>query len=72
MEKRAAGFSPDHEDWYYAIHWEKPTGPGAKTLTGPIYWRSPSAKVGYCFKCHDNYDRSVGLPPVEMRTWAAE
>jgi hypothetical protein len=69
MEKREAGFSPDHEDWYYAIHWEKPVGPLAKQLPGPIYWRSPSAKVSYCWKCHDNYDRSIGGPPVDMRAW---
>jgi hypothetical protein len=69
MEKREAGFSPDHEDWYYAIRWENPTPKFQKQFGGPFYWRSPSAKVSYCWKCHDNYDREVGLPPKQARTW---
>ncbi len=69
MEKKAAGFDPEHEDWYYAIHWEKPTPKYEKKLGGPIYWRTPSKKVNYCWGCHENYDREVGLPPREARTW---
>jgi hypothetical protein len=69
MEKRAPGFSPDHEDWYYAIRWEQPTPKFAKRFGGPFYWRSPSSKVDYCWQCHDNYDREVGMPPKGARAW---
>lgn len=69
MEKRAPGFSPEHGDWYYAIHWESPPPKFVKQLGGPIYWRSPSPKVAYCWRCHDDYDREVGLPPRDLRTW---
>ena len=69
MRKEAAGYSPDHEDWYYAIHWEKPTEAQLKFLKGPIYWRGKSAKVEYCWKCHDNYDKSIGGVPPDKRAW---
>jgi hypothetical protein len=69
MEKREPGFAPDHEDWYYAIHWAAPTPAFTKRFGGPFYWRSPSPKVEYCWKCHDNYDREVGLPPKAARVW---
>lgn len=59
MEKRAPGYFPEHGDWYYAIHWAKPTGAFAKS--GPIYWRGKSDRVAYCYDgCHDNYDRGLG------------
>ncbi len=67
MKKMEAGYAPDHEDWYYAIHWAKPTEAQAKLLKGPIYWRGKSAKVGYCYKCHDNYVRGLGSVPAEFR-----
>ena len=69
MKKEAAGYSPDHEDWYYAIHWEKPTDAQLKFLKGPIYWRGKSPKVEYCWKCHDNYDKSLGGVPADKRAW---
>lgn len=59
MEKRAPGYFPEHGDWYYAIHWEKPTGSFAKG--GPIYWQGKSPRVAYCYDgCHDNYERGLG------------
>ena len=67
MEKRAAGFDPDHGDWAYAIHWAAPPERWAATLGGPIYWRSPSHKVGYCVECHDNYDRNLGDVPGDLK-----
>ena len=63
MEKRAAGFDPEHGDWAYAIHWAEPPTRWRAKLGGPIYWRSPSPKVGYCVDCHDNYDRNLGDVP---------
>jgi hypothetical protein len=60
MEKRAPGYAPDHDDWYYAIHWAKPPPADAAKLGGPIYWRGASARAAYCWKCHDGYDRSLG------------
>jgi hypothetical protein len=72
MQKREAGFAPDHEDWYYAIHWAEPTPKMAKRFGGPFYWQSPSKRVSYCWSCHEDYDREVGLPPKEARTWVTE
>lgn len=69
MQKREAGYAPDHGDWYYAIHWEKPTEAQLKFLKGPIYWRGASPKVGYCSKCHDNYDRELGGVPEQYRAY---
>lgn len=70
MEKKPAGFDPDHGDWSYAIHWASPPARWAQKLGGPIYWRSPSHKVGYCVECHDNYDRGLGGVPGPMRITA--
>ena len=36
MEKRSAGYSPDHGDWWYAIQRAQPVGPRAGGQ-GPIY-----------------------------------
>jgi hypothetical protein len=69
MRKEAAGYSPDHDDWYYAIHWEKPTQAQLGFLKGPIYWRGKSPKVEYCWKCHDNYDKSIGGVPPAKRAY---
>jgi len=67
MEKRAPGYDPDNGDWYYAIHWAAPAGTWAKKLGGPIYWRSPSKRAGYCWECHENYDRALGGVPGPQR-----
>jgi len=67
MEKHEAGFDPDHEDWYYAIHWESPPDKWRARLGGPIYWRTPSHKVDYCWECHENYDRGLGGVPGSKR-----
>ncbi|MBP6839465.1 MAG: hypothetical protein KA190_19360 [Kofleriaceae bacterium] len=69
MEKRAAGYAPDHGDWYYAIHWAEPDATWAKKLGGPVYWRTPSPRAAYCSDCHDGYDRGVGGVPAEQRAW---
>lgn len=69
MRKEAPGYLPDHEDYYYGIHWAAPTPKQAAMLGGPIYWRGHSAKVSYCYKCHDNYDRSIGGVPTEAQNW---
>jgi hypothetical protein len=69
MRKEAAGYLPDHDDWFYGIHWEKPTPKQLEALGGPIYWRGKSKKVGYCYGCHDNYDREIGGVPKDSRAW---
>jgi hypothetical protein len=60
MEKRAAGYAPEHDDWYFAIHWANPPPAEAKKLGGPIYWRGKSQRAAYCWECHDLYDRRLG------------
>lgn len=60
MAKREPGYAPDHDDWYYAIHWAAPPAEDARELGGPIYWRGHSPRVAYCWRCHDNYLRSLG------------
>ncbi len=60
MEKRAPGYAPEHDDWYYAIHWANPPAEEVAKLGGPIYWRGASPRAAYCWKCHDDYDRSLG------------
>jgi hypothetical protein len=71
MEKRAAGFDPEHDDWWYGLHWaEVPDGWRPKMGGATqVYWRSPSPKVGYCAGCHDAYDRELGMPPADQRAW---
>ncbi|MCG8418111.1 MAG: cytochrome P460 family protein [Proteobacteria bacterium] len=69
MAKKDAGFDDAHANWYYAMHWENPTEKWAARLGGPVYWRSPSAKVNYCWGCHDGYDRALGMVPEENRAW---
>jgi hypothetical protein len=72
MQKREAGYAPDHDDWWYALHWaEVPASWVAKMGAKQVYWRSPSSKVDYCWSCHEAYDRNVGMPPVEQRAFAA-
>jgi hypothetical protein len=60
MEKRAAGYAPEHDDWYFAIHWANPPAADARQLGGPIYWRGKSKRAAYCWECHDLYDRRLG------------
>jgi Cytochrome P460 len=60
MEKRPAGYAPKHGDWYYAIRWAHPPSTAGQAYGGPIYWRGKSPKVAFCYKCHDDYDRSLG------------
>jgi hypothetical protein len=60
MRKEKPGYDPAHGDWYYAIHWSRPTPAEAAKHGGPIYLESPSPKVAYCHDCHDSYDRSLG------------
>ena len=60
MEKRAAGYAPEHDDWYFAIHWANPPAAEARQLGGPIYWRGKSKRAAYCWECHDLYDRRLG------------
>jgi hypothetical protein len=68
MAKREPGFSPDHDDWYFAIHWaEPPDRWRTKVGGGPVYWRTPSSKADYCWQCHENYDRFLGGVPAEQR-----
>lgn len=69
MVKREAGFAPDHDDWWYAIQWASPPEKWEQKLGGPIYWRTPSKKADYCWECHENYDRGLGMVPEGMRTW---
>jgi len=69
MQKREAGFNPDHEDWYFAIRWESPPERWKAKVGGPFYWRSPSKKVDYCWQCHENYDRFLGQVPADKRAY---
>lgn len=67
MEKRAPGFDRERGDWYFAIHWADPPAAWRQRQGGPIYWRTPSPRVDYCFDCHDAYDRGLGGVPAEQR-----
>ncbi|MCA9679910.1 MAG: hypothetical protein H6709_09455 [Kofleriaceae bacterium] len=69
MEKKAKGFDAEHDDWWYAIHWAEPSGAWTAKGGGPIYWRTPSHKVDYCWDCHESFDRELGGVPVERRAW---
>jgi hypothetical protein len=70
MEKRAAGYNPDHGDWWFAIHWANPPEKWRKRLGGgPIYWRTPSNKARYCQDCHDDYVTGMGGVPEDQQTW---
>lgn len=56
--------------WWYALHWEKvPESWQSKVGGAQVYWRTPSAKVGYCSECHDNYPRELGSVPKDMRAY---
>ncbi len=69
MEKREDGFAPDTENWYYAMYWPVVPPKWQKRLGNAVYWESPSNKVDYCWKCHENYDRELGGIPAEVATW---
>jgi cytochrome P460 len=60
MEKRAPGYAPEHDDWYFAIHWANPPAAERKKFGGPFYWRGKSKRAAYCWECHDLYDRRLG------------
>ena len=60
MEKRAAGFAPDHGDWYFALHWPSPPPEQQAKFGKSVDWRMPDPRVNYCFDCHDAYDRGLG------------
>jgi hypothetical protein len=70
MKKMPEGYNAERNDWYYALHWEAVPARWQKRLGATqVYWRSPSKKVNYCAKCHDDYDREVGMSPPEARAW---
>ena len=56
----AKGYAPEHDDWWYALHWASPPPEDAAQFGGPIYWRGRSPRVAYCWKCHDDYVNSLG------------
>jgi len=58
MEKKEAGFSPDHGDWNYELY--NPTA-------GNYIGKTPDKKVDFCSGCHDNYDRELGGIPDAKR-----
>jgi hypothetical protein len=60
MEKRAPGYDPPRDDWYYAIRWAEPPPAERARFGGPFYWRGKSARIAYCWECHDGYDRRLG------------
>ncbi len=60
MEKRPAAAAPEHDGWYFAIHWAEPPPEERKRFGGPIYWRGSSPRAAFCWECHDSYDRSLG------------
>lgn len=56
--------------WWYALHWEKvPEAWQSKVGAAQVYWRTPSAKAGYCSECHDNYPRELGGVPKDKRNY---
>jgi hypothetical protein len=71
MAKRAAGFNPPRQDWWYALHWETVPSHWQARMGGAtqVYWRSPSPRVDYCWDCHEGYDRQIGFVPEESRAW---
>jgi hypothetical protein len=71
MQKRAAGYRPEHGNWYFAIHWADPPPRWKQVLGGPIYWRTPSTKTDYCSDCHDGYHERdhLGGVPAALRAW---
>ncbi len=69
MKKMEPGYSSENSDWYFAMHWKKPVGSFAKQFPNGVYWESPSPQVKYCAKCHNGYDRQVGLVPEAARSW---
>jgi hypothetical protein len=73
MQKREKGFAPEHDDWWYGLHWESVPEEWVARMGGAtqVYWRSPSKKADYCWSCHESYDRNLGMPPAEQRAWAA-
>ncbi|MCE9575557.1 MAG: cytochrome P460 family protein [Deltaproteobacteria bacterium] len=60
MQKRPVATSPEHDGWYFAIHWADPPPEDRKRFGGPIYWRGSSPRAAFCWECHDSYDRSLG------------
>jgi hypothetical protein len=60
MEKRAPGYWPERDDWYFAIHWADPPAEDAAKFGGAFYWRGKSPRAAYCWECHDLYDRHLG------------
>lgn len=74
MEKKSAGFDPDNEDWWFAIHWESVPAAWQPKVGGAsqIYWRSPSPKAKYCGDCHQNFGRGLGGVPAGFQSWAQE
>jgi hypothetical protein len=73
MVKKEAGFDPDNEDWWYALHWENVPDSWQSRMGGTqTYWRSPSAKVNYCGSCHQKFPRHVGGVPKKFRSWDAQ
>jgi hypothetical protein len=60
MRKEKPGYAPEHEDWFFAIHWARPTPDASGKVMRPLYWRGASPKVAYCYDCHDSYDRGLG------------
>ena len=70
MKKMPEGYNAERNDWYYALHWEAVPARWQKRLNATqVYWRSPSKKVNYCAKCHDDYDRELGMSPLEARAF---
>jgi hypothetical protein len=70
MEKMAAGFAPDSDDWLYVFQWQNPPEKWAAKIGTNVDWRSPSEKIEYCSDCHDVLDRGLGMPPKErMANW---
>ena len=69
MEKRGDDFDPENENWYYAMYWPEVAPKWQKRLGEAVYWQSPSKKVDYCVRCHENYDRYLGGIPDEVKSY---
>ncbi len=69
MEKRQKGYDAEHDDWWYGFHWAKVPKKWQSRLGKQAYWRSPSKKVNYCWECHENYNRNLGMVPKKYRNW---
>jgi uncharacterized membrane protein len=72
MVKKEKGYAPENGDWYYAIHWANVPESFSADIGKQVYWRGKSPKVGYCYTCHNDYQKwdFLGGVPKPVRVHA--